>query len=114
MQFTAPNREQHIANRELGTIERIEKNANLQLRTDSGRRVTFNLNENPDFDYAYAVTRHTSQGQTTGPRPRARKHRATRRKLINRRLAYVAVSRGRYDARIYVLPQLELEKAFFR
>jgi ATP-dependent exoDNAse (exonuclease V) alpha subunit len=80
VQFTAPNREQHIANRELGTIERIEKNANLQLRTDSGRRVTFNLKENPHLDYGYAVTSHTSQGQTTGPRPRARKHRATRRK----------------------------------
>ena len=56
VQFTAPNREQHIANRELGTIERIEKNANLQLRTDSGRRVTFNLKENPHFDYGYALT----------------------------------------------------------
>jgi hypothetical protein len=46
VQFTAPNRERHIANRELGTIERIEKNGNLQLRMDSGRRVTFNLKEN--------------------------------------------------------------------
>ena len=34
---TAPNRERHIANRELGTIERIDDSGNLQLRLDSGR-----------------------------------------------------------------------------
>ncbi len=37
MQFTAPNRERHIANRELGTIEKIDDSGNLQLRLDSGR-----------------------------------------------------------------------------
>ena len=37
VQFTAPNREQHIANRELGTIEKIDESGNLQLRLDSGR-----------------------------------------------------------------------------
>jgi hypothetical protein len=38
-QFTAPNREQHVANRELGTIEKIDASGNLQLRLDSGRTV---------------------------------------------------------------------------
>ena len=37
VQFTAPNRERHIANRELGTIEKIDDSGNLQLRLDSGR-----------------------------------------------------------------------------
>src|SRR6266404_2278815 len=101
VQFTAPNREQHIANRELGTIERIEKNDNLQLRMDSGRCVTFNVKENPHLDYGYAVTSHSSQGQTAD---RVLIHVDTERageKLVNRRLAYVAVSRGRYDAQVY-------------
>jgi conjugative relaxase-like TrwC/TraI family protein len=101
VQFTAPNREQHIANRELGTIERIEKNGNLQLRMDSGRRVTFNLKQNPHLDYGYAVTSHSGQGQTAD---RVLVHVDTERageKLVNRRLAYVAVSRGRYDAQLY-------------
>src|SRR5713226_2807559 len=35
VQFTAPNREQHIANRELGTIQKIDDSGNLQLRLDS-------------------------------------------------------------------------------
>jgi ATP-dependent exoDNAse (exonuclease V) alpha subunit len=64
VQFTAPNRERHIANRELGGIEKIDDSGNLQLRLDSGRTVAFNIKENPHLDYGYAVTSHSSQGQT--------------------------------------------------
>ena len=63
VQFTAPNRERHIANRELGTIENIDNGGNLQLRLDSGRAVAFNIKENPHLDYGYAVTSHSSQGK---------------------------------------------------
>ena len=101
VQFTAPNRERHIANRELGTIEKIDDSGNLQLRLDSGRAVAFNIKENPHLDYGYAVTSHSSQGQTAD---RVLVHVDTEQageKLVNRRLAYVAVSRGRYDAQIY-------------
>ena len=101
VQFTAPNREQHIANREMGTIEKIDVTGNLQLRLDSGRSVSFNAKENPHLDYGYAVTSHSSQGQTAN---RVLIHVDTERageKLVNRRLAYVAVSRGRYDAQLY-------------
>jgi conjugative relaxase-like TrwC/TraI family protein len=101
VQFTAPNRGQHIANRELGTIEKIDDTGNLQVRLDSGRTVAFNIKENPHIDYGYAVTSHSSQGQTAD---RVLVHVDTEQageKLVNRRLAYVAVSRGRYDAQIY-------------
>ena len=99
--FTAPNRERHIANRELGTIEKIDDSGNLQLRLDSGRALVFNIRENPHLDYGYAVTSHSSQGQTAD---RVLVHIDTEQageKLVNRRLAYVAVSRGRYDAQVY-------------
>src|SRR6266567_1346726 len=101
VQFTAPNRERHIANRELGTIDKIDDSANLQLRLDSGRTVEFNIKNNPHFDYGYAVTSHSSQGQTAD---RVLVHVDTEQageKLVNRRLAYVAVSRGRYDAQVF-------------
>jgi conjugative relaxase-like TrwC/TraI family protein len=101
VQFTAPDREQHIANRELGTIEKIDESGNLQLRLDSGRAVAFNIKENPHLDYGYAVTSHSSQGQTAD---RVLVHVDTEHggeKLVNRRLAYVAVSRARYDAQVY-------------
>jgi ATP-dependent exoDNAse (exonuclease V) alpha subunit len=101
VQFTAPNSEQHIANREMGTIEKIDASGNLHLRLDSGRAVAFNVKENPHLDYGYAVTSHSSQGQTAD---RVLVHVDTEQageKLVNRRLAYVAVSRGRHDAQIY-------------
>jgi len=114
VQFTAPNREQHIANRELGTIEKIEVNGNLQLRMDSGRRVTFNVKENPHLDYGYAVTSHSSQGQTAD---RVLVHVDTEQageKLVNRRFAYVAVSRARYDAQIYTNDRADLAQKLER
>jgi conjugative relaxase-like TrwC/TraI family protein len=101
VQFTAPNREQHIANRELGIIEQIDARGNLQVRLDSGRAVAFNIRENPHLDHGYAVTSHSSQGQTAD---RVLVHVDTEQvgeKLVNQRLAYVAISRGRHDAQIY-------------
>jgi conjugative relaxase-like TrwC/TraI family protein len=101
VQFTAPNREQHIANRELGTIEQIDARGNLQIRLGSGRMVAFNIRENRHIDHGYAVTSHSSQGQTAD---RVLIHVDTEQageKLVNRRLAYVAVSRARQDAQIY-------------
>ena len=114
VQFTAPNRERHIANRELGTIEKIDDSGNLQLRLDSGRTVAFNIKENPHLDYGYAVTSHSSQGQTAD---RVLVHVDTEQageKLVNRRLAYVAVSRGRYDAQIYTNDKSHLTEQLSR
>ncbi|HET8921896.1 MAG TPA: MobF family relaxase [Candidatus Acidoferrum sp.] len=101
VQFTAPNREQRIANRELGTLEKIHDSGNLQVRLDSGRTVAFNIKENPHIDYGYAVTSHSSQGQTADSVLVHIDTEQAGEKLVNRRLAYVAVSRGRYDAQVY-------------
>src|SRR6266851_5785757 len=64
VQLTAPNREHHLANRELGAIEQIQAKGELRLRLDSDRTVALNLREHPHLDYGYAVTSHGSQGQT--------------------------------------------------
>src|SRR6266850_2073726 len=64
VQFTAPFREQHVANRELGTIDKMDGSGHLQLRLDSGRTVTLKIEDHPHLDYGYAVTSHSSQGQT--------------------------------------------------
>jgi conjugative relaxase-like TrwC/TraI family protein len=114
VQFTAPNRERHIANRELGTIDKIDHRGNLQLRLDSGRNVAFNVKENPHLDYGYAVTSHSSQGQTAN---RVLVHVDTEHageKLINRRLAYVAISRARYDAHLYTNDKTHLTEQLSR
>jgi len=114
IQFTAPNREQRVANRELGTIEQIDARGNLRVRLESGRTVTFNIRENQHIDHGYAVTSHSSQGQTV---ERVLIHVDTEQageKLINRRLAYVAVSRGRYDAQIYTDDKARLAERLSR
>jgi conjugative relaxase-like TrwC/TraI family protein len=114
VQFTAPNRDQRVANRELGTIEKIDESGNLRIRLDSGRAIAFNIRKNPHLDYGYAVTSHSSQGQTAD---RVLIHVDTERggeKLVNRRLAYVAVSRARYDAQIYTNDKVQLAEGFGR
>jgi ATP-dependent exoDNAse (exonuclease V) alpha subunit len=114
IQFTAPNRDQHVANRELGTIEKVEASGNLQICLDAGRAIAINIRENPHLDYGYAVTSHSSQGQTAD---RVLIHIDTEQggeKLVNRRLAYVAVSRGRYDAQIYTNDKTALAEGLGR
>jgi hypothetical protein len=80
IQFTAPNREQHIANRALRTIEKIDVTGNLQLRLDSGRSVSFNAKENPHLDC------YSSQGQTADCVLIHVDTERAREKLVNRRL----------------------------
>jgi ATP-dependent exoDNAse (exonuclease V) alpha subunit len=64
VQLTAPDWAQHLANRELGTIEQLQAKGELSLRLDSGRTVALDLRAHPHVDYGYAVTSHSSQGQT--------------------------------------------------
>ncbi len=111
VQMTAPDRERGVPNRELGTIERIDTNGRMEVRWDSGRTSSFEASERRHLDYGYAVTSHSSQGQTAG---RVLVHVETDRaseKLVNQRLAYVAVSRGQYDARIYTDDKVKLARA---
>ena len=101
VQFTAPYHPQKIANRELGTIQQIDKDGNLKLKMDSGREVAFNARQHPHLDYGYAVTSHSSQGQTAD---RVLVHvdsEAAHSQLLNSRMAYVSVSRARFDAQVY-------------
>lgn len=101
VQFTAPYRDEQIANRQLGTVDQIDPEGNLQMRMDSGRDVQFNVHEHPRLDYGYAVTSHSAQGATAD---RVLVHVDTEQaheQLINSRLAYVSVSRARHDALIY-------------
>jgi hypothetical protein len=53
VQFTAPSKELHVANRELGTIQKINHPDDVQIRMDSGRQVAFNIREHAHLDYGY-------------------------------------------------------------
>jgi ATP-dependent exoDNAse (exonuclease V) alpha subunit len=111
IQFTAPSHELKIANRELGTIESIQSDGAMRLKLDSGREMHFDPQRHPHLDHGYAVTSYSSQGQTAdrvlinvdtelGPKD-----------LLNNRMAYVAVSRGQFDAQIFTNDRERLAKA---
>jgi ATP-dependent exoDNAse (exonuclease V) alpha subunit len=113
IQFTAPSKELHVANRDLGTIEEINAAGDVAIRLDSGREVRFNVDEYPHLDHGYAVTSHSSQGQTA---ERVLIHVDTEQseQLVNSRFAYVSVSRGQYDAQIYTNDGSELARDLSR
>ena len=94
VQFTAPSREpagceprtRHYRTSQLLT-------ATFEIRMDSDRELRFNIREHPHLDHGYAVTSHSSQGQTAD---RVLIHVDTDKSelLVNDRFAYVSVSRG--------------------
>jgi ATP-dependent exoDNAse (exonuclease V) alpha subunit len=111
VQFTAPNRELKVANRELGSIDNIAPSGSMQLKLDCGRSVEFTAQSFPHLDHDYAVTSHSSQGQTA---ERVLIHVDTElgaKDLLNRRLAYVSVSRGQWDAQIFTNDREKLSQA---
>jgi ATP-dependent exoDNAse (exonuclease V) alpha subunit len=100
VQLTAPVTELKLANRELGTLERIAE-GRMSVKMDGGREVQLDPVKNPHLDHGYAVTSHSSQGQTAD---RVLIHVDTElgaKDLLNNRMAYVAVSRGACDAQIF-------------
>jgi conjugative relaxase-like TrwC/TraI family protein len=100
IQFTAPYKERKVANRELATVKEI-KGKEFTVALDSGKTLKFDVTQHPHIDHGYAVTSHSSQGLTTDKVLINIDTDRTNPQLINNRLAYVAVSRARHDARIY-------------
>ena len=85
----------------LSTVERIDKDGDLKLRMDSGREVEFNARQHPHLDYGYAVTSHSSQGQTADRVLIHVDSAEAHGELLNSRMAYVSVSRAQFDVKMY-------------
>ena len=100
LSFTAPSKELGVANRDLGTVQQIDQDGTLSVKMDDGRSVSFNSNQMPHYDHGYAVTSHSSQG-LTAERVMVNLDSSIHTDLINKRFAYVAVSRGSHDAQIF-------------
>ncbi len=99
-QFTAPSRELGIANRDLGTVEKIGNDGVLAVRMDNGKSVAFDAEEMRHFDHGYAVTSHSSQG-LTADRVLVNIDTHVHPQLINPRFGYVSVSRAAHDAQVF-------------
>jgi ATP-dependent exoDNAse (exonuclease V) alpha subunit len=106
IQFTSPlkDRAHQLANRDTGTILKLDEhgNARIRLDKDDGRCVRLNLRQMQHVDYCYAMTSHSLQGKTLSrviyhvecddPRNRS---------LLGKDMTYTAITRGESDAVIY-------------
>ncbi len=99
LQFRAPFNEQRIVNGELGTITKIEQNQ-ICVALDTQREITFDQQRFPHIDHGYAVTSYSSQGLTVD-RVLLNADTQESMRLLNDRMAYVALSRARDEALIY-------------
>ena len=99
IQFRAPFPEANVKNTELATITKIEQ-GDFTVSLSADRIITFNPERFPHLDHGYAVTSYSSQGKTMD-RVLVNAETTETDLLVNQRMAYVAVSRARLDARIY-------------
>jgi conjugative relaxase-like TrwC/TraI family protein len=113
VQLTSPIGAHHVANRVLGTIDRIDATGSIRVSLDAGRHLTLGAGDPLHLDYGYAVTSHSSQGQTAD-RVLIQLDVGAGEALVNRRLAYVAVSRARHDVQIYTNDKDQLGAALSR
>src|SRR5271156_2649016 len=100
LSFTAPSKELGVANRDLGTVQRIDKGGQFSVKMDNGKAVSFDANQMRHFDHGYAVTSHSSQG-LTADRVLVNVDTEVHPELINSRFAYVSVSRASHDVQVF-------------
>jgi ATP-dependent exoDNAse (exonuclease V) alpha subunit len=100
IQFTAPDKQLGLANRDLAVIESIVPDGRIAVRLDSGQQVEFNATEHRHFDHGYAVTSHSSQGLTT-EQVLVNADTSVHHALLNSRFGYVSVSRASHDATLF-------------
>ena len=73
----------------------------MTLKMDSGRSVEIDPAKHPHLDHGYAVTSHSSQGQTADRVLINIDTELGAKDLLKNRMAYVAVSRGAHDAQLF-------------
>ncbi len=100
LQVTAPFTEERLSNRQLGTIQALDREGNIELRLDSGRSVQFSAADFPHLDYGFASTSYSAQGATVD-RVLLQVESYLSPELVNSRLAYVGVSRAAEDVQLY-------------
>jgi ATP-dependent exoDNAse (exonuclease V) alpha subunit len=112
IQFRAPFAEAKVKNSELGTITEISE-GKLTVALTGQRVVTFDPERFRHLDHGYAVTSYSAQGKTMD-RVIVNAETTETDLLLNQRMAYVAVSRARLDARVYTDSAADLGGAWNR
>jgi ATP-dependent exoDNAse (exonuclease V) alpha subunit len=112
IQFRAPFAEGRVRNSELGTLAEIS-DGRFTVELDRGRTVEFDPMKFRHIDHGYAVTSYSAQGKTMD-RVLLNAETTETDLLLNQRMAYVALSRARVDARVYTDSAADLGAAFDR
>jgi hypothetical protein len=112
IQFRAPFAEAKVKNSELGTITEIA-DGKLTVALARNRIITFDAEQFRHLDHGYAVTSYSAQGKTMD-RVLVNAETTETDMLLNQRMAYVAMSRARLDARVYTDSAADLGAALNR
>ncbi len=100
IQFTAPDKQLGVANRDLAVVESISPDGRIAARSDDSRLIEFNTAEHRHFDHGYAVTSHSAQG-LTAERVLIHADTGVHPDLLNSRFGYVSVSRASHEATVF-------------
>ena len=100
IQFTAPDKQLAVANRDLAFIESIAPDGRIVARLDDHRQIEFKAADHRHFDHGYAVTSHSAQGLTS-ERVLIHADTGVHPDLLNSRFGYVSVSRASHEATVF-------------
>ena len=100
IQFTVPNLELRVHNRDLAVIEAIAPDGRISARLDNHHRIEFNAAEYRHFDHAYAVTSDSVQ-RLTAERVLVNADTGIYANLFNSRFAYLSISGASHEVTIF-------------
>lgn len=99
--FENKKKEINFKNGTTGKIKKIDKNGNLEIVTEAGRELKFNIKDAPYIDYGYCLTDYKSQGLSK------RVVRVLTSANNNLNSFYVQITRAMFQATIYTSNKLE-------
>jgi flagellar basal body P-ring protein FlgI len=100
IQFTAPDRELRVHNRDLAVIEAIAPGGRITARLDNRELIKFNAAEYRHFDHGYAVTSDSIQ-KLTAERVLVNANTGNYANLFNSRFGYVSISSASHEVTIF-------------
>ena len=99
LQWREPDNKRRIANGKFVTITALDQQ-NIEVRFEGGRKLAMALSEARKVDLGYCSTSHASQGSTVD-RVIVNIDAGRSAEIVNDRMLYVAISRARFDSRVY-------------
>jgi conjugative relaxase-like TrwC/TraI family protein len=100
IQFTAPDKEPRVNNRDLAVIEAIAPDGRISFRLDNRELIQFNAAEYRHFDHGYAVTSDSIQ-RLTAERVLVNANTGIYANLFNSRFGYVSISGASHEVTIF-------------